>query len=153
MAIHIDLTDKKICDTDYFLVGYDAVDKRYILEKIVTWVAWYSRYYSISKEEYELFDTDIEKLKSIANECNKAAISHQRFIGSENLRDEIVKVCDECASRYYANSSKMESLCPNCAHYLYAYENCLHKMKDSRCKICGWDGTISPFIAKLKNNK
>ena len=63
------------------------------------------------------------------------------------------KICDECTSKYYANSSKMASLCPNCTHYLYAYENCLHKMEDNKCKICGWDGTISPFIAKLKNNK
>ena len=152
MAIHIHLTDRKVCTTEHFTVGYDAVGKRYLIDIIITWVIWYSRYYSISKEEYEMFDTNIEKLKSIANECYKTGISHQRFVDSENLRDEIIKICDECDSQYYASQSKMESLCPNCAHYLYGYENCPHKMKNNKCEICGWDGSVSTFITNLKNN-
>jgi len=39
-----------------------------------------------------------------------------------NVADEIIKICDECDSDYYANHSKMESLCPNCAHYIYSYK-------------------------------
>ena len=43
-----------------------------------------------------------------------------------------VKVCDECGSEYLASTSKMASLCPECTHVLYGYENCDHVFKDGK---------------------
>src|ERR1700755_3204506 len=36
------------------------------------------------------------------------------------------KTCDECGSDYFPDASPMAALCPECAHYLYGYQNCAH---------------------------
>lgn len=38
--------------------------------------------------------------------------------------------CEECGSQYYGDKSKMSSLCPECAHYLYGYPNCKHEFTE-----------------------
>jgi predicted RNA-binding Zn-ribbon protein involved in translation (DUF1610 family) len=53
------------------------------------------------------------------------------------------KRCDECGSDYFADSSAMAQLCPECAHLLYAYPICEHNFADGRCTRCGWDGSLS----------
>ena len=60
-------------------------------------------------------------------------------------------VCDECGSEYLASKSKMASLCPECAHVLYGYENCNHVFEDGKCTLCLWDGSQSEYIKSLKN--
>jgi len=62
------------------------------------------------------------------------------------MSPELNKSCNECGSAYQAEASKMEALCPECAHRLYGYENCLHEMENGRCKKCGWDGSVSTFL-------
>lgn len=61
------------------------------------------------------------------------------------MEKEISK-CDECGSSFYVDSSKMKKLCPECAHRLYAYENCAHVFEDVRCIKCYWDGSVSDFV-------
>ena len=61
-----------------------------------------------------------------------------------------MKSCAECGSRFIAAVSPMSGLCPECAHQLYGYDNCEHQMQDGRCKHCGWDGSVSPFIKALQ---
>ena len=63
-----------------------------------------------------------------------------------------IKACDECGSNYKASSSEMMSLCPECAHYLYDYENCTHDFENGKCKKCFWDGSVSSYIKSLKNS-
>ena len=63
-----------------------------------------------------------------------------------------VKMCDECGSEYLASTSKMASLCPECAHVLYGYDNCDHVFKDGKCILCLWDGSRSDYINKLLKN-
>lgn len=58
--------------------------------------------------------------------------------------------CDECGSTYVATSSVMTALCPECAHHLYGYAACRHRMVAGRCEICGWDGSVSDYVASLK---
>ena len=53
-----------------------------------------------------------------------------------------LSLCDECESEYYTQTSKMSSLCPQCAHVLYGYENCLHEFHNTRCIKCFWNGNI-----------
>ncbi len=60
-----------------------------------------------------------------------------------------ISTCDECQSDFYLKTSQMFSLCPQCAHILYGYENCSHIFKNERCIICHWDGSQSEYI----NNK
>lgn len=59
--------------------------------------------------------------------------------------------CDECNSLFYVSTSKMNSLCPECSHYIYGYENCNHNFIDGRCEKCYWDGSISNYVKTLKN--
>lgn len=52
------------------------------------------------------------------------------------MNDKTIKICDECESEYFQDTSKMANLCPNCAHYLYGYENCKHHFVNGRCIKC-----------------
>lgn len=54
--------------------------------------------------------------------------------------------CDECQSSYFTLSSKIASLCPNCAHKLYGYPNCSHHFTDGICVECGCNGQDSDYI-------
>ena len=70
---------------------------------------------------------------------------------NENTQDLDTKVCDECKSEYYADSSKMRNLCPECSHILYGHENCDHQFVNGRCLKCFWNGNASEYIKKLKD--
>lgn len=67
--------------------------------------------------------------------------------------ERIKKECDECASLYYSDTSKMMKLCPECSHQLYGYENCEHIFKDDRCIRCYWDGSVSEDLKNFENNE
>ena len=64
-----------------------------------------------------------------------------------------VKICDECESQYFSDTSQMAKLCPECSHYLYGYENCIHVFENGRCTKCNWNGNTTKFITKLKCKK
>ena len=57
--------------------------------------------------------------------------------------------CDECGSTYRAQNSQVSALCPECAHQLYGYPPCPHRFAAGRCEICGWDGSVSPYLLSL----
>lgn len=67
----------------------------------------------------------------------------------DSLEKEI-KQCDECGSEFYAGSSKMKGLCPECANVLYGYPKCDHIIDNKRCTICYWDGSKSEYIKNLE---
>jgi len=62
-----------------------------------------------------------------------------------------ISKCSECNSSFKKDASEMIALCPECAHYLYGYENCAHKMENGACKKCLWDGSTSEYVKGLKN--
>ena len=64
-----------------------------------------------------------------------------------------IKECDECKSLYYADTSGMQSLCPECAHYLYEYDNCEHHFENGSCIKCHWDGNASEYIKSKKKKE
>ncbi|MBQ2988342.1 MAG: hypothetical protein IJD59_04480 [Clostridia bacterium] len=66
----------------------------------------------------------------------------------KNDENPIAK-CNECGSPYLAARSKMASLCPECAHILYGYENCPHEFKNGKCTLCLWDGSRSAYINQV----
>lgn len=64
-----------------------------------------------------------------------------------------IKICDECESEYYADTSEMRKLCPDCSHYLYGYPNCKHEFNSGRCTKCFWNGESTNFILGLKSKE
>jgi predicted RNA-binding Zn-ribbon protein involved in translation (DUF1610 family) len=67
---------------------------------------------------------------------------------NNELSNKQLKVCDECKSQFYSDTSKMENVCPECSHLLYGYENCMHQFVKNRCIKCYWDGSTSEYLKK-----
>lgn len=63
-----------------------------------------------------------------------------------------ISICGECGSEFIKLSSKMAELCPECAHVLYGYPNCIHTFENGRCIYCYWDGSQSEYIKHLKRS-
>ncbi len=70
-----------------FTVGIDRDTNTYLLEIVVTWIAWYSRFYSITKEEFEGFEKDPGSLDLLVNEliALKSPGDSPRFFYSQRL--------------------------------------------------------------------
>jgi NMD protein affecting ribosome stability and mRNA decay len=62
---------------------------------------------------------------------------------------QAMRCCDECGSDYIAAASQMSRMCPECAHWLYAYPRCPHEFELGRCSRCGWDGSVSAYLRSL----
>lgn len=67
------------------------------------------------------------------------------------MDDSIIGTCAECGSEFLKSKSKMEELCPECAYWLYGYENCKHIFKAGKCTLCLWDGSKSDYIKSLSS--
>lgn len=82
------LTNEKVCKEGLFSVGYHEETGLYVANVIVPWICWYSRYFEITKEEYELFDTDLEKLKELCKLLISVEVSdNKRFLFSERAEE------------------------------------------------------------------
>lgn len=68
------------------------------------------------------------------------------------LNKAAVRDCDECGSLFCAGMSKMDALCPECAHALYGYPACVHVFQDGRCLKCFWDGKRSSYLDGLRDS-
>lgn len=66
-----------------YSIGYSPSLDKYILSSIVCWIAWYNRFFEISKEEYDLYKTDLKQLDRIALECHEQGTASKRFICSQ----------------------------------------------------------------------
>ena len=60
------------------------------------------------------------------------------------------KTCEECGSMFLSKKSRMDSLCPECAHLLYGYEPCRHTFVSGRCSSCHWDGSVSEYCRTIQ---
>jgi predicted RNA-binding Zn-ribbon protein involved in translation (DUF1610 family) len=69
---------------------------------------------------------------------------------SNEKGERILAICTECQSEYNSESSAMQALCPDCAHWLYGHPNCPHQIEKGRCKLCYWNGNSSDYVKKLK---
>jgi predicted RNA-binding Zn-ribbon protein involved in translation (DUF1610 family) len=68
-----------------------------------------------------------------------------------NSEIDRIKICDECKSEFYKDSSQMQSLCPECSNLLYGYQNCEHKFVENRCLKCYWNGNSNDYLDKIKS--
>lgn len=64
------------------------------------------------------------------------------------MNDNVLPTCGECGSRFIASRSAMSGLRAECAHQLYGYPPCAHDFDSGRCKHCGWDGSVSAYLAR-----
>ncbi len=76
--------------------------------------------------------------------------SLQELVAIEAEKNGTVANCDECGSAFLSSDATMSGLCPECSHYLYDKPNCAHSFRDGRCRRCGWDGSVSDYVAKMK---
>ena len=79
----MDLKYEKVRTEKLYAVGYDETNHRYLLIIVVPEVVWYNRYYFISKEEYDWFESKIENLDLLAKECYESEIYNERFAFSD----------------------------------------------------------------------
>ena len=68
-----------------YRVGYMPDVDKYVIACVVPWVAWYDRYYEISKEEYDSFGS--EELDKLAIELNTKGVKSDRFILSDKKEE------------------------------------------------------------------
>jgi hypothetical protein len=74
----------------------------------------------------------------------------QILIVQKEMEELQFQSCMECESNYLISSSKMGGLCPDCAHWLYGYENCAHDFKNGSCRLCHWNGKTSSYVLRLR---
>lgn len=68
------------------------------------------------------------------------------------MKETEIAICAECGSGFLKSTSKMEKLCPECAHILYGCPKCEHIFKNGRCMYCLWDGSQSEYIKFLNSD-
>lgn len=90
--MYYDLETEKVNSKKLYSVGYNSKLKKYVLAEVVTWVAWYERYYEITEEEYHMFGT--EELDDLFESLYRAGIESERFLFSvkneENTEEQII---------------------------------------------------------------
>lgn len=97
----IKLENEKVNKEKYYSVGYSLELKKYILVDVVTWIAWYNRYFEITEDEYNSFGT-IE-LDNIADLLHKEGNNSGRFLFSDKIEennDEQKLYAGKCGIRW-----------------------------------------------------
>ncbi len=97
----IKLENEKVNKEKYYSVGYSVELKKYILVDVVTWIAWYNRYFEITEDEYNSFGT-IE-LDNIADLLHKEGNNSGRFLFSDKIEennDEQKLYAGKCGIRW-----------------------------------------------------
>lgn len=81
----IKLENEKVNKEKYYSVGYSVELKKYILVDVVTWIAWYNRYFEITEKEYNSFGT--VTLDNIADLLHKDGKNSRRFLFSDKTEE------------------------------------------------------------------
>ena len=81
------LKGEKVRKEKLYAVGYSAELEMYVMEYVVTWIAWYNRYFAITGEDYCLFDTAPEKLDALTERFGREGVNSEHFICSEKLHE------------------------------------------------------------------
>lgn len=80
---------EKICNAEYYSVGYSTVLNKYVLVATETGVVWFNRYFEITEAEYNIFDKHRELVDKIARECMSMNNLSGRFLCSERKIENI----------------------------------------------------------------
>ena len=85
MIALIKLENEKVNREKYYSVGYSSELEKYILVDVVTWVAWYNRYFEITQKEYDSFGT--AALDNIAELLHNEGKDSERFLFSDKIEE------------------------------------------------------------------
>ena len=83
------LENEKVNRDKYYSIGYSTELDKYVLACVVTWIAWYNRYYEISEEEYDSFGS--AKLDELADTLLKQGCNSKRFLFSDKKEENAQK--------------------------------------------------------------
>ena len=100
------LENQKVRRDKYYFIGYSPELDKYILACAVAWIAWYNRYYEITKEEYDLFGTD--ELDELADTLYKQGRNSKRFLFSEKKEENDPKQLELRNRSYNSTGTKKE---------------------------------------------
>ena len=79
------LENEKVNRDKYYFIGYSPELDKYFLACAVAWIAWYHRFYEISKEEYDSFGS--AELDELADTLYKQGCNSERFLFSEKKEE------------------------------------------------------------------
>jgi hypothetical protein len=71
---------------EYYSIGIDEETGGYVLDIVMTGVAWYSRYFRLTKEEFEAYPKNRATMDRLARGCAGASgieNNRARFISSQ----------------------------------------------------------------------
>lgn len=106
------LEREKVRSSKYYSIGYSPSLKKYILSSVVTWIAWYNRYFEITQEEYNFSETNVDLLDEIAHQCQLYGVLSGRFICSdkteENQTEEQKTAWKQLSSDVFSHNSNAE---------------------------------------------
>lgn len=68
--------------------------------------------------------------------CHASSEEQLRWEQAWARRARATNSCAECDSDFFVDSSRMSSLCPECAHLIYGYPPCRHTFVAGRCSKC-----------------
>lgn len=77
------LEGQKVRTDHYYMVGYCPDLDKYFMVITVPYVSYYDQYYTISRAEYDLWQSDVEKLDRIAKACRVDNMRSKRFLYSD----------------------------------------------------------------------
>lgn len=77
------LENQKVRTEHFYKIGYCREIEGYLLVITVPCGCYYDQYYSISWEEYSLWQSDVERLDEIAARCREEAEHSARFLYSD----------------------------------------------------------------------
>lgn len=79
---------------NYYSVGIDEETGEHVMEVVITWIAWYSRYFRLTDDEIQRFEADRGSLAGIARAfAGSGAVSNygDRMILSEKIEENEIR--------------------------------------------------------------
>ena len=84
------LENEKVRKEKLYTVGYNSNLNKYILTYVVPSMVWYNRYYEISVDEYNQFDSNPCKLDEFVDNLHTKNYASDRFLFSDMIRENSV---------------------------------------------------------------
>ena len=87
--------EAEFIDRDYYYsVGVDLSTGEYIMEVVITHIAWYSRYFSLSENEVSKFKEDNTSLRNLAKSFGAPGAVKayaERLVNSQNTQENLLR--------------------------------------------------------------
>ncbi|URZ04213.1 hypothetical protein [Clostridium felsineum] len=81
----------KVNNSKLFCLGKDLIRDEFIMSITICGIAWYEQYFSISKDEFNLYEKNEDEFMSIYEECIYLSTANQRFLCSDMIEENNCK--------------------------------------------------------------